>query len=144
MKMKPIEPKAPSEGVTIPTTSARTARPPAETAAAPSTRTANLTDIPRTDHAAFRAWWLGSHARRCCLEVLNRYGSEGFGLELELCEVAEEVMAAADVHRDAFESTRERLAGRMWSLINSLGPPDGLLSGPELAAAGAEVFTNAG
>jgi hypothetical protein len=103
-------------------------------------RIANLTDIPRTDHAAFRSWWLGAHSRRCCLEVLSRYGSEGFGLELELCEVAEEVMAAADVHRDAFESTRERLAGRMWSLINSLEPPDGLLSGPELAAAGVEVF----
>jgi hypothetical protein len=107
-------------------------------------RIANLTDIPRTDHAAFRAWWMGSHSRRCCLEVLNRYGSEGFGLELELCEVAEEVMAAADVHRDAFESTRERLAGRMWSLINSLEPPDGLLSGSELAAAGVEVFIDAG
>jgi hypothetical protein len=63
---------------------------------------------------------------------------------LELCEVAEEIMAAADVHRDAFESTRERLSGRMWSLINNLEPPDGLLSGSELAAAGAEVFTDAG
>jgi hypothetical protein len=107
-------------------------------------RIANLADIPRTDHAAFRAWWLGSHARRCCLEVLNRYGSEGFGLELELCEVVEEIMKAADIHRDAFESTRERLAGRMWSLINSLEPPDGLLSGSELAAAGVEVFIDAG
>jgi hypothetical protein len=125
------------EGPTITRPTVRTVRKPSVTHAP---RTANLADIPRTDHAAFRAWWLGAHARRCCLEVLNRYGSEGFGLELELCEVAEEVMAAADVHRDAFESTRERLAGRMWSLINSLEPPDGLLSGPELAAAGVEVF----
>jgi hypothetical protein len=140
IEMNPIEPKTPSERVTIPLASARTARLPAERHPVAAPRIANLTDIPRTDHAAFRSWWLGAHSRRCCLEVLSRYGSEGFGLELELCEVAEEVMKAADVHRDAFESTRERLAGRMWSLINSLEPPDGLLSGPELAAAGVEVF----
>jgi hypothetical protein len=129
------------EGPTITRPTVRTVRKPSVTHAP---RIENLTDIPGTDHAAFRAWWLGSRSRLGCMEVLMRYGAEGFGLELELCEVVEEIMAAADIHRDAFESTRERLAGRMWSLINSLEPPPGLLSGSELAAAGMEVFTDAG
>ena len=137
----PIPSPVGGESVTITHPTVRTVRKPS-VGAAP--RIENLTDIPLNDHAGFLAWWEGSRARLACEEIVNRYGAESFGLETELLEIAQEIMGAAKMSRSSFETVRARRIARAMELLNTLDPPEGLLSGAELDKSGREVFADAG